>query len=494
MTALDGLPIDAETVIIVVHGVGDPSVVNILDEAEIGKIGLGDANAKVERETIHNFPQPGGERCDTQVLIVTSSNYLHVVIPVVWSRLHFRAATAASPVYIGGIINRIGDAIGFLLMAWSDLVLCIFKARKRIWSITLGLTSLFWLVLISFVFIGLLELLVQTLNIKEYIEHRGYRVLSQVVLELISIGVLPFILRKFLPLLDLVGDVDHYVGRKKARKEIESDLRKIIMETADRRPNAQIILVGHSLGSVLVSQVASTLTLNEITGDRILLLTLGCPLRLISKVFRTVKNPNDLIIDFKRNTVVHFWANLWRDRDFIGRELGVSNIDCFSEKSLGDGVHQGMWGDGRLWHEIQVLLTAIHTQTLGTIKATWISYMNDTVANEDIFPLTLTLMLRRWCSLSGMIIVTAMVAIGFVQRYYKDQMLVWLFFLLFEIITFGIFTFSHQPREPVDRRYLGNLRLAETKGYLFVLLALFTLFLLMTAIVFQTFVWIRGAI
>ena len=486
MTVLDGLPTDAETVIIVVHGVGDPSVVNILDEAERGKIGLDNENAKVERETVHNFPHPGGERSDTQVLIVNSSSYLHVVIPVVWSRLHFRSATAASPVYIGGIMNRIAAAIGFLLMAWSDLVLCIFKARKRVWAIILGLTSLFWLIVISFVFMGLLVLLVQTFNIKEYIEHRGYRVLSQVVLELITIGVLPFILRKFLPLLDLIGDVVHYVGRKKARKEIESDLRKIILETADRCPNAQILLVGHSLGSVLVSQVASTLTLDDIAGDRILLLTLCCPLRLISKVFGTVKPPNDLIVDFKRNRVVHFWANLWRDRDFIGRELDMRKIDCFGEKSLGDGSHSGMWGDDRLWHEMQVLLTAIHTQTLGTIKSTWATYMSNVAANEDIFPLTLTLMLRRWCSLAGMIGAAAMVAIGIVQQYYKDQMLVCLFFLLFEIITFGIFTLSHQPREPIDRRYLGDLRLAKSNGNSFVPLAWFALFLLMAAIAFQT--------
>jgi hypothetical protein len=90
---------------------------------------------------------------------------------------------------------------------------------------------------------------------------------------------------------------------------------------------------------------------------RMIVLTLGSPLRLLSHIFpRQIRTPDRLLAAYSETGTVLCWANLWRDRDVIGRELKPAAADRFAETSIGDGVHWDMWHDRRVWTRVDELL------------------------------------------------------------------------------------------------------------------------------------------
>jgi pimeloyl-ACP methyl ester carboxylesterase len=157
-----------------------------------------------------------------------------------------------------------------------------------------------------------------------------------------------------------------YVARAKRRAEIQKTLADIIDTAADRAPYARILVVGHSLGSVLVTHAVRNA--HEAAG-RMIVLTLGSPLRLLSRVFpRAIESPDALLASYAQTGSLVFWANLWRDRDVIGRALSPAASDRFVETSIGNGVHWDMWHDVRLWRHVDELLGA---SSIAAVKAAW---------------------------------------------------------------------------------------------------------------------------
>jgi hypothetical protein len=87
--------------------------------------------------------------------------------------------------------------------------------------------------------------------------------------------------------------------------------------------------------------------------------------------------------EFERTKAVVFWANIWRDCDFIGRELAPRNPAAFAERSLGNGPHTNMWNDPRLWESIVTILYAAQTNDFSRIKSEWSNYE---ISFEEIRP------------------------------------------------------------------------------------------------------------
>ena len=102
------------------------------------------------------------------------------------------------------------------------------------------------------------------------------------------------------------------------------------------------------------------------------LVTLGSPLRMMAWFFPTlVKTPAALCASYDAGGRIVTWVNLWRDRDWIGRELHLPSTSRFAETSLGDGPHEDYWGDARAWHATVQCLDAAATGELERLSAAW---------------------------------------------------------------------------------------------------------------------------
>src|ERR1700676_799203 len=91
------------------------------------------------------------------------------------------------------------------------------------------------------------------------------------------------------------------------------------------------------------------------------------------------------------------WVNLWRDLDFIGRDLALDQPSVFAETSLGNGAHWDMWSDRRLWQTLVELLQVAGRDSLKSIAAVW--DMENLIAwpdnRQEVYGAAFVLWLRR---------------------------------------------------------------------------------------------------
>jgi hypothetical protein len=370
-----------------VHGVGDHSESKILSDAAAGFRALAADGGQAKEITLHDFPHPSGESRDQTTLQLEAGGRKHVVIPVIWSDLSLRATHTALLVGIDPM-RVLTNATMPLMRLCADAVRCIRFAAGVWWKAAMTLT-------VTAIFVLLAGLGTAVLYVVSHLPFwigvagtANWRWYSPLLL-FSSASALTWAVRRFLPLFDFAADVVTYFGRPKRRAEIQNTLAGIIDEAAARAPHARILVVGHSLGSVLVAH--AVLEAKEAAG-RMIVLTLGSPLRLLSRIFaRQIHTPDQLLAAYSETGTVLFWANLWRDRDVIGRELKPAASDRFAETSIGDGVHWDMWHDRRVWKSVDELLSV---SPFASLQAAWREREEMLSADEAMEAL------RRWKTFS----------------------------------------------------------------------------------------------
>jgi hypothetical protein len=169
---------------------------------------------------------------------------------------------------------------------------------------------------------------------------------SRVLAAAVCVG-LCFVVMIFNWLLDFGFDVLHYGGNEKHRTALVNATVKTIRWFHEQAPNSQIIVVGHSLGSVIAAQAVTSISAIEPGLDNLVLVTLGSPLNYLCRAFRkSVPSAR-----FLSRSVTFRWVNLWRHRDPIGKSL---ELDCSDtvQYCVGSGGHANYWSDGRVWRAV----------------------------------------------------------------------------------------------------------------------------------------------
>lgn len=150
-------------------------------------------------------------------------------------------------------------------------------------------------------------------------------------------------------LLDFGLDVLNYVGHKKHRVSLIDGTAKTIRWFHDQAPNTPIIVVGHSLGSVIASHAIGSLSALEPCLRQIVLVTLGSPLNYLNRAFpesvQAARGLSQSICASAR------WINLWRRYDVVGKALNIEAIGTL-QYCVGSGGHQNYWSDGAVWRAV----------------------------------------------------------------------------------------------------------------------------------------------
>ena len=344
----------AETIALVVHGVGDHSATALLDEAAKGFRALTADTGSVAPMTLRAFPRPDGTTGDQPALLLGAGGTTHIVIPIIWSALSLRAAVATRSVFTNDAVQILGRSGIALIRLCVDSIRCI-PLAAGLWKVPLVLISAAVMALVAGLWWAVIYLQSHIpfwLGVAGTSQWRWYTPL----LIFAAIAAVTELFARTLPLLDFVADVVTYVAGRKRRERVLQAVAAMIDRVASGNRGARVVVVGHSLGSVLVSQAV----LRAQSPGGVVLLTLGSPLRLLSRIFpRQIDSPDALLRRYAETGKVAFWANLWRDRDAIGRQLKLpEESGRFAECSVGDGPHWNMWGDVRVWKRVHEMLTA----------------------------------------------------------------------------------------------------------------------------------------
>ena len=137
------LPEEAiSTVVLIVHGVGDHTPGDILEDARKGFLVATDQTGKIETIELSMFPQLDGTIQDQQVLRVINSTNQHLVIPLLWSHVHSRAVENPEKRIVSVDLTKLVSPYVYRLAI--DAFRCIGKAQKGGWQVAV-LTSAFFL-------------------------------------------------------------------------------------------------------------------------------------------------------------------------------------------------------------------------------------------------------------------------------------------------------------------------------------------------------------
>lgn len=358
----------SDSVTIVVHGVGDHHEVDMLTEAKRGFDSLSATESSAKDIAIADFSQDG----EQPALLIHAKDSYHILIPIAWSYLRKRAANQQALTEN----SLTGATVTTFLSIIRDVSRCFPKAADR-WKMCIALLALILVAIIVGLVMGLAFLQVTLMGF--YVS--AYGSLGYAI-DIFVMYLVVVLVRKFvLSYIDFAGDIAFYIGRIGAREKIEEILLTRIERVAAMAPRAKILLVGHSLGSVITTQSLLRIDRRSIAAGRTLSLTLGSPLSLLARVFPGyVKSPSELVARYTTDGAIVFWGNLWRDRDFVGRDLHPAIRTGFAEKSLGDGPHWNMWSSERLWEEVYSVIVAAKRNSLDVLKQEWDA---DTLTEDD---------------------------------------------------------------------------------------------------------------
>lgn len=361
----------AASVTIVIHGVGDHSSVDIRAAAGAGLVVAGlDATSIVDVE-VPEFPRfPEAHASVTAHFVSNGSQPAieaevegrrHVLIPVVWSGMRPRAGRWAGSLGDLGGLQSLAVALPALVALWWDVLRCVPRS-SGLWKIAVaGAAVLIGLVVAAFtagtfwLFVRMSMFFFESSNLVFVGGFAAYAVLGMAI-------------RMFSTLLDLPGDVARYVASDSARTGAVRHLRDIIGAVTERAPATTILLMSHSLGTVLASEALSGLP--SPGRGRMILLTLGSPLKAMSRIFSSlVRTPTAIISQFEAQGAAPQWLNLWREEDWIGKALGATG-PRFAESSLGPGLHANYWSDERLWIAVSRMVLQPSTD-IRAFEAAW---------------------------------------------------------------------------------------------------------------------------
>ena len=389
----------AETVVVLVHGVGDHTHTDILSHLDEALRGTAPHISDVVRLKIPGFPVPNGVSSSQEAMRITIGEGQHFIIPVIWSRVRLRAAAALEffeellfPSRIrtnGGYNPVLGDLTPTAILATTLMVLpslvflfvdflrCLSRCRRAWISALLtvavaafGLTIL----LFSFAFLEIYlfyvymsECMLADLRASEVAYFCMLKIAVYCFLgPIVVVGA--FVL--LMPMLDLVGDVAFYVGNQSKRRTLETAMLAIIEFVSQKAPKANLVIIGHSLGTVLVTHTAYGLA-GPPAERNLFLVTLGSPLKLLARIFPgSILAPIQLLDRYRAAGSVVLWANMWRSHDLIGQSLKTQS-ERFVESCLGNGFHRNYWRDKRLWSNLILMISAQRTDKLQALIDGW---------------------------------------------------------------------------------------------------------------------------
>jgi hypothetical protein len=359
------------TVAMVIHGIGDHEPVNILQAAENCIGALWKDKVATARIKLQNLPVPRDVNSfgfasdkDVEALEIQIEGRRHIVIPLVWSGIRFRSARMAGKAE-GPMALWV--ALPALFQTCAYLFGSVRKAAG-LWSLLVfSVASLFLLLLAGF-FVGFFYL--QT-HVPYWLGAPGYDAWYSFIVLPASFYLFAVVARYFSLAFDLVGDVAYYIAKPAERQEIINQAARLFQTVASRAPNACIVIAGHSLGSVLVSQTLLQSAPDYAGRGRTLLLTMGSPLAVLSRAFPgNVETPQKLAAAFDASGSVLGWVNLWREQDIIGKVLRAGG-GHFVERSLGVGPHSNYWGDERVWMSVSAILEQLSHGEFPVLNDVW---------------------------------------------------------------------------------------------------------------------------
>jgi hypothetical protein len=360
---------DAASITLVVHGVGEHmfSEDEILAMAELGLEpnfrSTPDGKLHMDRVTLHQFPRPPSYTPDLDSsapipgrdpvsTCIHAANGKHIVIPVVWSgvrprladRIRFMGAGVTNP------MRLVNQAIPVLLETSVDAMRCVGRANPGVVRVKVAMIAFVYLIIVSGFLLGMIAVTtILAFKWQDVMSSKNFWTAATLFITILILFRVSII--KLFRFWDFAGDVLSYIGHPGRREYIERTLGSIIEKGASLAPHAKLLVIGHSLGSVLVTHSLLGLrNLNDIE-NRVVVVILGSPLKLLSHLFPdSIFSPGKLVETFQKNKIVVDWVNLWRDADAIGRGLEPDPPQAnFAETSLGDGPHTNYWNDPRFW-------------------------------------------------------------------------------------------------------------------------------------------------
>ena len=365
----DELLATADTVTLFVHGVGLHTCDEMTRAAESGFWqARGRDTHDVLVRPLQIAVQPDAPMEKVAAFAIRTPHENHVVVPMVWCDIRRRVvasplsplATRLDETPVGAVLS-LPQAIPKLLDVCADVAACASHARKPLQQLALRLFSaaliggvgLVTLLALSTV-VAPIALLATQIKFNVDTPSGGGLIMTLVAMAVTVAAALVLVagFRSVLGPYDIIGDVAAYVADAELRARATDAVANTIARIARLTPRAQILVVGHSLGSVLVTDA---LLSSPLPPERApILITLGSPLRRLSQFFRSVATPHERLRTFREKGLVQRWFHYWRDGDYVGQSLMPRRDDIYSERSLGRGFHANYWTDDRLWYQVML--------------------------------------------------------------------------------------------------------------------------------------------
>ena len=384
---------EATTLTVLVHGIGDHSPVDILTEAEKG-LGLflegkdeftaeaalfGYQTTSQWKGSIRvipkfwTFPNPRESHDDQRAIEFYVDGKKHIILPVVWSGIRQKAGGSFTISQSNALFSLI-RAYPALIRACIDSILCVPKATGTGWKSAISLAALLVVGLVLGLISGTSIAIIKLFSWADLVSGTSW--LSPFVFGLILTLTLilfdKFILLPMMRVIDLIDDVSSYVVDEALRNRLLDQVADIINNAAALAPKARIMVVGHSLGSVVVTHSLLRPSFSKRDHAGLVLVTMGSPLRLLASIFpQIVHSPRALMTLYKENKSVRFWANVWHVSDVIGQDLRVGSHAKFAEKSLGAGPHWNYWRDSNFWRTLGFLFQMLSEGRVSDLSSAW---------------------------------------------------------------------------------------------------------------------------
>ena len=362
----EGKFLGAATVAIVVHAVGDHSQVDILTAAARG-LEQAFPGASAKAISVPTLPLQENDSTSTVAMEIESEGKRHIVLPIIWSHTRKRLSAITRehdsewrlPVSPSDFIDLVWAMAARFFPTCFDIFCCVPKARGVARKAATFVIGIVFLILTLLLFVGA----VGTVSLFAVLATGADNLLG-VIGALAATWLIIFFAtfaakRLFSEGLDFVADVVTYVSRRGRRERIQLALGEVVETVARWAPDSRIIVVAHSLGTVLVRDTLLRHP-EKLPAGRLVLMTMGSALPKMSSFFpRHVMDAERSLKEFVHSGSVGFWLNVWRDSDFIGKGLGCTPGSTFAETSIGPGGHADYWGDSRTWEVTALLLEAV---------------------------------------------------------------------------------------------------------------------------------------